>query len=197
MKFTKNIYNLQALNFMRCSHLRVGILGGTFDPAHAGHLMISLQALKYYQFDYVIWLVANKNPLKPKGRDIFDRAKEATSIATHPKIIVSTAEHDFGCIYIYDSLKELINRFPMVSFSWLMGIDNAATFNKWHRHNEIKTLCDIIIFDRPTHTRLVGTRVFGLKSKPILDKTQTNHIIIHRKGLYDISSTQIRKAKNK
>ncbi len=192
MQFTKNIYNLQALNFMRCTNLRVGILGGTFDPAHAGHKMISLQALNYYKFDYIIWLVANQNPLKAKSRDIFDRANEAVKIADHPKIIVSSAEYDLGSSYIYDSLKSLIDKFPMVDFSWLMGIDSAASFGKWHRHEEIKSLCDIIIFDRPTPTRLVNSRAFGLKSKATLDKTQTNSIMIHRKGLCDISSTQIR-----
>ncbi len=192
MQFTKNIYNLQALNFMRSTNLRVGILGGTFDPAHAGHRMISLQALNYYKFDYVIWLVANQNPLKKKSRDIFDRANNAVKVANHPRIIVSSAEYDLECFYIYDSLKALIDKFPAVNFSWLMGIDSAATFSKWHRYEEIKNLCDIIIFDRPTPTRLVNNRDFGLKSKATLDKTQTNSIMVHRKGLCDISSTQIR-----
>ena len=193
MKFMQNIANLQALNFMHHSNLRVGVLGGTFDPAHAGHLMISTEALKAYRFDYVIWLVANQNPLKISNKkNIFARAESALELALHPRIIVSTAEYDLGSCYIYDSLKALIQRFPTVEFSWLMGIDSAVSFRQWYRYREIPKLCDIIIFDRPVRARLVNSSVFGLKSKAIVAKTQTNNIIIHRKKLCNVSSTQIR-----
>lgn len=193
MKPTHNIMNLQALSYMRNSNLRVGVLGGTFDPAHIGHLMISMEALKFYKFDYVIWLVANQNPLKNSNRkNIFTRAKQAAKVANHPRIIVSTAEYDLGCYYIYDSLKALIQRFPTVKFSWLMGIDNAASFRDWYRYQEIPKLCDIIIFDRLVPTRLINSRDFALKANGTLAKTQTNNIIIHRKSLCAVSSTQIR-----
>ncbi len=193
MKFMQNIANLQALNFMHHLNLRIGVLGGTFDPAHAGHLMISIEALRAYRFDYVIWLVANQNPLKILNKkNIFARAESALEFALHPRIIVSTAEYDLGSCYIYDSLKALIQRFPTVEFSWLMGIDSAVSFRQWYRYREIPKLCDIIIFDRPVQTRLVNSSAFGLKSKATVAKTQTNNIIIHRKKLYNISSTQIR-----
>ena len=189
----QNIANLQALNFMHHLNLRIGVLGGTFDPAHAGHLMISIEALRAYRFDYVIWLVANQNPLKILNKkNIFARAESALEFALHPRIIVSTAEYDLGSCYIYDSLKALIQRFPTVEFSWLMGIDSAVSFRQWYRYREIPKLCDIIIFDRPVQTRLVNSSAFGLKSKATVAKTQTNNIIIHRKKLYNISSTQIR-----
>lgn len=193
MKFMQNIASLQTLNFMHHLNLRVGVLGGTFDPAHAGHLMISIEALKAYRFDYIIWLVANQNPLKTSNRkNIFARAERALELALHPRIIVSTAEHDLDSYYIYDSLKALIKRFPTVKFSWLMGIDNAVSFRKWYRYSEIPKLCDVVIFDRPVQTRLVNSSAFGLKPKAIVAKTQTNNIIIHRKKLCNISSTQIR-----
>ena len=189
----QNIASLQTLNFMHHSNLRVGVLGGTFDPAHAGHLMISIEALKAYRFDYIIWLVANQNPLKTSNRkNIFARAESALELALHPRIIVSTAEHDLDSYYIYDSLKALIQRFPTVKFSWLMGIDNAVSFRKWYRYSEIPKLCDIVIFDRPVQTRLVNSSAFGLRAKAIVAKTQTNNIIIHRNKLCNISSTQIR-----
>lgn len=193
MKFTQDITNLQALSGMRHANLRVGILGGTFNPAHIGHLEISKEALKFYQLDYVIWLLANQNPLKnPNKKNIFLRAKQAAEIAIHPQIIVSTAEYDLGFYYTYDSLKALIQRFPTIKFSWLMGIDNMVNFHKWYRYKEIPKLCDIIVFDRPVITRLVNIRAFGLKPKGTLAKIQTNNIIIHRKSLYAVSSTQIR-----
>lgn len=189
----KKVNNLQELCFMRHYPLRIGILGGTFNPAHHGHLMISIQAMKLYKFDYIIWLVANQNPLKSRNtQDIFTRAEKALEIASHPRIIVSTAEHDLGCYYIYDSLRELSKRFYKVKFSWLMGIDNLISFRKWYRYREISKLCDIIIFDRLVPARLVNPTFFGLKTKANVDKTQTGNIIVDRRNLCNISSTQIR-----
>lgn len=189
----QNIATLQNLYFMRDMKLRVAVLGGTFDPAHNGHLMISTNALKSYQFDYVIWLVANQNPLKKISKNtIFDRAKQALSVAHHPKIIVSVAEHDLGTYYIYDSLKSIINIFPTVEFTWLMGIDNATNFRRWYRYDDIVNLCDIVVFDRPVESRLVNIDDFGIKTKGILDKNQRKNILINRQNLCAISSTKIR-----
>ena len=193
MQFTQNIMNLQALNFLHNLNLRIGVLGGTFNPAHEGHLMISKEALKFYKFDYIIWLVANQNPLKnANSKNIFSRARGALEIVDHPRIIISTAEYDLRERYIYDSLKALIKRFPTIEFSWLMGIDNTASFRKWYRYKDIPKLCNIIIFDRPVSTRLVNSAPFLLKSKGILAKTQANNIVVHRKSLCTVSSTRIR-----
>lgn len=194
MKLTQNILNLQALSFMRHSKLKVGVLGGSFDPAHAGHFLISVEALRFYKLDYVIWLVANQNPLKdPSDKDIFSRANQCLELArNHPQIIVSTAENDLGCFYIYDSLKALTTRFPNIEFSWLMGVDNLTNFRKWYRYQEIQKLCDIIVFDRPVPARLVNRAPLAFNYEGNLAKTQTNNIIIHRRELSSLSSTQIR-----
>ena len=189
----KKLHNLQSLSFMRNLPIRVGIFGGTFEPAHEGHLMISLNTLKEYGFDYIIWLVANQNPFKPRtGRDIFMRAGTALKVATHPRIIVSTAEYDLGTYHSYDSLEKLTQRFPLVKFSWLMGIDNLVHLRRWHRHREIQKLCDIIVFDRMTSTRLVNNLFFDFKTTPPIDKTVINNIIISRRILCKTSSTEIR-----
>ncbi len=188
------VNNLQELSFIRNYPLRVGVLGGTFNPAHYGHLMISKQAIKLYKFNYIIWLVANQNPLKAQNKlNVFTRAKKALKMASDLKIIVSTAEHDLGCYYIYDSLNELSKRFYKTKFSWLMGIDNLVNFRKWYRYRNITQLCDIIIFDRLVSSRLVNSAFLGLTKKATIDKTQTHNIIINRRNLYDISSVQIRK----
>ncbi len=193
MKFKHKIANLQALNFMHGLPLRVGVLGGTFDPAHVGHLIISEQALNFYHFDFVIWLVANQNPTKPPmQRDIFIRAQNALKVATHPKIIVSTAEYDLNSFYSYDAILLLLQRYKTVKFTWLMGMDLANSFRKWYRREDLIKLCDILIFDRPCNTRLINTATIGLKPKANLAKTENNNIIVHRGKLCDLSSTQLR-----
>ena len=169
------------------------MLGGTFDPAHSGHLMISKRALDFYQFDYVIWLVASQNPLKAKSsKSIFERAELAIKAAYDDRIIISTAEHDLKTQYMYDSMSGLIDKLPNAEFTWMMGIDNVVDFPKWHRSNEIPKLCNIIIFDRPCSERFVNFEEFGLKPQANLDNTEVKHIIVDKNDLYDISSTQIR-----
>jgi nicotinate (nicotinamide) nucleotide adenylyltransferase len=193
MKFKHKIANLQALNFMHGLPLRVGVLGGTFDPAHAGHLIISEQALNFYHFNFVIWLVANQNPTKPPmQRDIFIRAENALKVATHPKIIVSTAEYDLNSFYSYDAILLLLQRYKTVKFTWLMGMDLANSFRKWYRREDLMKLCDILIFDRPCNTRLINAATIGLKPKANLAKTENNNIMVHRGKLCDLSSTQLR-----
>ena len=193
MKSKHKIAKLQALNFMHGLPLRVGVLGGTFDPAHAGHLIISEQALNFYHFDFVIWLVANQNPTKPPmQRDIFIRAQNALKVATHPKIIVSTAEYDLNSFYSYDAILLLLQRYKTVKFTWLMGMDLANSFRKWYRREDLMKLCDILIFDRPCNTRLINAATIGLKPKANLAKTENNNIMVHRGKLCDLSSTQLR-----
>ncbi len=193
MKSKHKIAKLQALNFMHGLPLKVGVLGGTFDPAHAGHLLISEQALRFYHFDFVIWLVASQNPTKPlMQRDIFIRAQNALKEAIHPKIIISTAEYDLNSSYSYDSMRQLIERYKSVKFTWLMGMDNVSSFRKWYRSSDLAGLCDILIFDRPCNTRLINVATIGLKPKANLAKTENNNIMIHRGKLCDLSSTQLR-----
>ncbi len=193
MKSTQKIYSLQELKFLNSNKVKVGVLGGTFDPAHNGHLMISKKALNFHNFDYVIWLVANQNPLKKKNeRNIFERAKQSLSIVDDDRILVSVAEHDFNTQYMYDSMSCLIKHFPNVEFTWMMGIDNVVDFPKWYRSSEVTKLCNIIIFDRPCASRDVNLKDFGLKPTGNLDNTVVKNIIIDRNDLYDISSTQIR-----
>jgi len=193
MKSKQKVYSLQELNFLKKNKLKIGVLGGTFDPAHTGHLMISKRALNFHKFDYVIWLVANQNPLKQKSKkNIFVRAQEALSVVDDTRILISTAEHDFGTKYMYDSMSCLIKFFPNIKFTWMMGVDNVVNFRKWHRSSEIPKLCNIIIFDRPCSVRGINPADFGLKPIVGLDNTEVNNIIIDTNDLYDISSTQIR-----
>lgn len=193
MDNNKKIYSLQDLNFLKNSHLKIGLFGGSFNPAHLGHVVISEQALKTFGFDYVIWLVANQNPFKNKYvKNIQERAEQALEIIENNKILISTLEEDLESKYTYDTLRKLIIRFPNTEFSWLMGIDGLETFHNWYKHDEITKLCKMIIFDRPVHDRLVNYSRFFSKYKPIVAKSQSSNIIVCRGMLSSLSSTLIR-----
>ncbi|MFK7967699.1 MAG: nicotinate-nucleotide adenylyltransferase [Rickettsiaceae bacterium] len=193
MEVTNKIYNLQSLNFLKDTKLKIGVLGGSFNPAHYGHLLISKQAIDIYKCDYVIWLVAKQNPLKTRYKDsIYKRAEQAARIVVHPRIIVSSVEDEFGMRYLYDSLRKLIVSFPSNNFRWLMGVDNLTNFHKWYRYEEIPKLCKIILFDRPVKERFINNSQFNLKYKRILAKTQTNNIMIYKGVMCSASSSQIK-----
>lgn len=188
----QSIYDLKSLNFLHHTNLKIGILGGSFNPAHDGHLHISLRALNHYKFDYVIWLVANQNPFKQcYKQDIIDRSRIAMMVADHPQILVSNAERDLRVNYSYDVIKTFVTRYPNIKFSWLMGIDNIQYFHKWYRCEEIMQLIDIIIFDRPCDSRFINNTTFHLKYKTMLDKKMVNHIIFDKGVLHYASSSKI------
>lgn len=191
----KKVFSLEDLkNLFKNQPMNIGILGGTFNPAHAGHLAISNEAIKFYKFDYVIWMVAKQNPFKEKNiNDIFYRANESINITQkNPKIIVSTIENDFNCYHTYDSINNLLINFPSLNFTWLMGIDNMEHFDKWYKYQEILNLCNIIVFDRPCKNRLDDYSYLINKMKASLDKNKTHSIIIHRGILHEESSSRIR-----
>lgn len=191
---TKKIYSLQSLSFLKSSKFKVGLLGGSFDPAHIGHLDISLTAIKNYGLDYVIWVVAKQNPHKAKySNSVLLRAAFAAKIASHPRIIVSSLEEELGIIHSYNTIKVLHKNFPNVEFTWLMGIDNIPTFHKWYKYDQIPHLCKIIIFDRPTSARLNNRGLFFTKFKAIVAKKQTSNIILNRGPLKHQSSSVIRR----
>ncbi len=192
MQNTTKIYNLQSLNFLQNCHLNIGILGGSFDPAHNGHVQISCQALKMLNLDYVIWLVALQNPLKCKYRSsIFARSSQASKIVKHPRILVSSAEYDMQTYRTYDSLNKLTNLFTTINFTFLMGIDNINNFHKWYKYQQITDLCKIIIFDRPNSEKFDFNRL-AINFKAKIDKNQTGAIMIYRGFMSKISSSSIR-----
>jgi nicotinate (nicotinamide) nucleotide adenylyltransferase len=193
MQNIAKIYNLQSLNFLRNCRLNVGVLGGSFNPAHRGHLQLSYQALKILNLDYLIWLVALQNPLKLKYHlDIFARSRMAAQFAQHPKILVSSAEYDMNSHFIYNSLNKLCCLFKTIKFTFLMGGDNIENFHKWYRYQDIVNICQIVIFDRPNIFGHLNFNRFTMKFKANIDKTQTNPIMIHRGIMSEMSSSTIR-----
>jgi nicotinate-nucleotide adenylyltransferase len=133
---------------------RIGLLGGSFNPAHQGHRDISLAALKYLDLDEIWWMVSPQNPLKPTdGMAPFaERLASARAMACHPKIRVTDIESRLGTQFTADTLKALVTRFPSCRFVWLMGADNLAQISSWRDWTKIFHLTPIAVFDRPTYT---------------------------------------------
>jgi nicotinate-nucleotide adenylyltransferase len=143
--------------------LRIGLLGGSFNPAHEGHLHVSDVALKRLGLDHVWWLVTPQNPLKSiQGMaSLHDRLRSACAVARHPRIFVMDIEHDFRTHYSFDTLRALQKRFPLVKFTWLMGSDNLAIFRRWHRWSEFAQRVPIAVIQRP------GTVLASLHAGPV------------------------------
>ena len=132
---------------------RIGILGGSFNPAHRGHLDISLKALRQLGLDQVWWLVSPQNPLKPAdGMAPFaERLAAARRMARNPRIRVTDLEQRLGSRYTAESLKLLRRRFPETRFVWLMGADNLAQIAQWRDWQQIFHLVPIAVFARPSY----------------------------------------------
>ncbi len=131
--------------------MRIGLLGGSFNPAHAGHVEISLTALKRLGLDQVWWVVTPGNPLKRSSKllGVSLRVEAARKIANHPRIAVTGFPGEKGPPYTVDLLTELKRRHPAVSFVWLMGADNLAEFHRWRSWQRIFETAPIAVLDRP------------------------------------------------
>lgn len=131
--------------------MRIGLLGGSFNPAHEGHLHVSLVAGRRLRLHAVWWLVSPQNPLKPANdtADYDKRLAAAAALARHPRIVVSDLEARLGTRYTADSLRALKARFPAVHFVWLMGADNLAQLPRWKDWQEIMCLVPVAVIDRP------------------------------------------------
>jgi nicotinate (nicotinamide) nucleotide adenylyltransferase/ribosome silencing factor RsfS/YbeB/iojap len=138
------------------------LLGGSFNPAHRGHLHLSLTALKHLGLDEVWWVVSPQNPLKPvAGMAPFaERLEQARRLAAgHRQICVTDIEDRLGrSYYTADTLRSLTRRYPDLRFVWLMGGDNLVQLPRWARWTEIFRTVPIAVFDRPSYSQraLVG-----------------------------------------
>ena len=130
--------------------LRVGLLGGSFDPAHAGHVHITRWALRALDLDRVWWLVSPGNPLKPDApADLSRRLQAARKVMRHPRVAVTGIEARTGTRYTAATLAVLRRRYPGVRFVWLMGADNLRSFHRWDRWEEIMATVPVAVFARP------------------------------------------------
>lgn len=134
---------------------RIGLLGGSFNPAHEGHRHISLLALKRLRLDEVWWMVTPQNPLKKAGETapFEERMRAAALVARHRRIRVTDIERRFGTQHTADTLCLLLPRFPKCRFVWLMGADNLQQLTEWKDWRRIFRLVPIAVFSRPPYSK--------------------------------------------
>jgi nicotinate-nucleotide adenylyltransferase len=131
--------------------MRIGLLGGSFNPPHVAHRAISLFAIKRLKLDRVWWLVTPGNPLKDQDglRDLNERTAAARRMANDPRIDVSCLESVIGTRYTVDTISYLRRRASGLRFVWIMGADNLAQFHRWQNWRRIASEVPIAGIDRP------------------------------------------------
>ncbi len=183
-------------------------MGGSFNPAHRGHLHVSREALRRLALDEVWWLVSPQNPLKPvDGMAPFDtRMASARSVARlEPRIKVTDLESRLGTRYTADTLKVLRQRFPRTRFVWLMGADNLAQIGRWDRWEQIFGSVPIAVIARPSYSlrslngkaarRFARYRLVDRDIRKLADATPPAWVFIAAR-LEDVSATTIRLRQN-
>jgi len=167
---------------------RIGILGGTFDPAHIGHIKISKSAKKKFKLDKVVWAITKKNPFKRKSSSsLMKRINYAKKINLKNKFIkIGFYENKIKSNKTINLLKFFLKKNKNTQIYFIMGADNLINFHKWEKYNLITNFCKILVFDRD-----------GYKSKSIKSLSYKKY---NKKGLefikfkkVNISSSQLRK----
>lgn len=140
---------------MKGINRRIGLLGGSFNPAHEGHLYISQMAIRMLGLDEVWWLVSPQNPLKPSDgmKSLDERIERAERMAVaEPRVIITDIEIDLGTRYTADTLVGLKREFQDMSFVWLMGADNLLQMHHWWQWSRIFHTVPIAVFGRPGYS---------------------------------------------
>lgn len=135
--------------------LRIGLFGGSFNPPHAGHVLVAQTALKRLGLDAVWWLVTPGNPLKSHAGLPPQAARIAACralIGPDPRIVISGLEAQIGTAYTEQTVRFLVRRCPGVHFVWLMGADNLASFHRWQKWRAIAAMVPMAVVDRPGAT---------------------------------------------
>jgi nicotinate-nucleotide adenylyltransferase len=183
--------------------MRVGLLGGSFNPAHQGHRHISTEAIKRLGLNQVWWLVSPQNPLKqPYKKSLKQRVQLAEKVARHPRIKILDIEKQQSNNYSFNTIKKLQQRHPNYKFVWLMGADNLGSFHKWYRWHDILRKIVIVIFDRGDYFHHVlrgkfASRYRRFRSIPTLLNYRLPNWSFIKMRKHNISSSLIRKKYDK
>ncbi len=167
---------------------KIGILGGTFDPAHKGHIKISLEAKKKFDLNKVIWAITKKNPFKEKSNiKIKQRIKFAKKLNKKNNFIkIYFIENKLKSNRTVDLISYLRKKNKYTEYYFIMGADNLVNFHKWHKWKKIASICQILVFDRSRYKakslKSIAYKKFNKKSLEFINFKKVN-----------ISSSQLRK----
>jgi nicotinate-nucleotide adenylyltransferase len=185
-------------------HMRIGLLGGSFNPPHGGHVHISVEALKRLNLHAVFWLVTQGNPLKDNRAlpSLAARVQQCRTILTaHPRIIATPLEQRLKTYYSYETVVSLKKRYPRTHFVWLLGADNFANFHLWKEWKTLSAQIPIAVFPRPSYTRHAqrAKAAFVLKRQPytpaaarVFPYTLPRHWMLLNTKISTLSSTRLR-----
>ena len=128
---------------------RIGLLGGSFDPPHKGHIYISIEAKKLLQINEIWWLVTPQNPLKISEPATYqERITNCKEISKDEPILIKEIEKKINSKYTYQTLDYLLNHYTNIKFFWIMGADNLINFHKWQKWRQIFKEISIVVFKR-------------------------------------------------
>ncbi len=185
--------------------LVIGLLGGSFNPAHGGHRHLSLEALRRLGLDQVWWLVSPQNPLKSANgmAPLARRLDQARQVARHPRIRVTALEVRLGTVFTAETLTAMSRSFRQVRFVWLMGADNLQQIHRWAAWTRIFRTMPVAVFARPSYClgalagraahRFARARLPEAQARTLADGAAPRWVFLHI-PLNPVSATGIRAA---
>lgn len=187
---------------------RIGLLGGSFNPTHQGHVHIAKIAKAQFDLDFVWWIVTPQNPLKDKNNiaPYNNRFSQVEAITCHsPYQIPTHLENALGTQYTYETVMELQKYFPKTDFLWICGMDNAHIFHRWDKWRDLASKISVAFIARPPAQRLTKNAPIKLwkKTRHFYGTAKTKNLKkpsiywIKSVKMLDISSTEIRKKSKK
>ena len=191
----------------RWKNRRIGLLGGSFNPPHEGHVHISMAALNGLFLDYVWWLVTPQNPNKTlEPAPLEERMAQCHTLTTHPKIIVTNIEEYLGTTITFHTIKKIKTYFPTTQFIWISGMDNALGLHKWnHWQNLLKEIPMVHFSRNPARSMIQACplRLYKKQKHVVLNKggkvpldSGISYWMMQQKIVH-ASSTEIRKSNEK
>lgn len=182
---------------------RIGLLGGSFNPAHEGHLHVSRQAMMRLDLDRIWWLVAPQNPLKSASgtAPLEERLAGARRTARDRRILVTDIERRLETRYTIDTLRELLRCFPERRFVWIMGADNLLQLPRWREWRAMMASIPVAVFDRAPYSigalageaaqKYARSRIASNIARTLADQTPPAWTFFHT-PLHPATATRIR-----
>ena len=173
-----SINSTHTIGLFKRRNMRIGLLGGTFDPPHKGHLYISDLAIKLFKLHEVWWIITPQNPLKySTSTHISIRTQNSHKILHRKKIRAESLEIRYHTNYTFHTLEKLTKYQPGNKFIWIIGADNLAQIHKWYNWNKIFKTLPIAVFDRPGYSKAVISSVAAkYYNKSLLNRQNVSKI---------------------